>query len=53
MLQLREEQEFYNNVYQKLNKELHEVEQDIQQCIVNMEAMYADRTEYQEEISGW
>ncbi|KAI5081997.1 hypothetical protein GOP47_0001740 [Adiantum capillus-veneris] len=51
MSQLREEQKFYDNIYQKLNKELHEVEQDIQQCIANMEGMYADRNEYQEEIS--
>ncbi|KAH7431885.1 hypothetical protein KP509_08G071300 [Ceratopteris richardii] len=51
MQQLREEQKFYDIVHQKLKKELHKVEQDNQQCIANMEAMYADRNEYQEEIS--
>ncbi|MCO5572316.1 hypothetical protein L7F22_026069 [Adiantum nelumboides] len=51
MSRLRAEQKFYDNIYQKLTKELHEVEQDIQQCIANMEGMYSDRNEYQEEIS--
>ena len=50
--QLKREHDFYTNVYQKLNTELNEWEEDIQQCITDMNAMYADRSEYQDAISG-
>ena len=50
--QLKREQDFYANVYKKLNTELNEWEEDIQQCITDMNAMYADRSEYQDAISG-
>ena len=52
MSQLKREQEFYTNVYQKLNAELNEWEEDIEQCITDMNAMYADRSEYQDAITG-
>ena len=52
MSQLTQEHEFYNNVYKRLSKELREWENGIQECLLNMNAMYTDRNQYHDAISG-
>ena len=52
MSQLTQEHEFYNNVYKRLSKELRGWENGIRECLLNMNAMYTDRNQYHDAVSG-
>jgi hypothetical protein len=52
MSQLTQELQFYTNVYKRLSKELRRWEDGIRECLLNMNAMYTDRNQHHDAISG-